>query len=370
MKGAWRVPDSSGNYSYPPHLVTPKGDGDVELFLNTTEPQVSCTWTSDPPGMVTPDPTNACRAYVARANTARVKVKVTYQVNGWEAREHEFNIWIIWAHLEVVPPDPTDPDAVGDFYAWASEPPLVTNIHQPAGIMQHACIRFRATIEPAAIITDVDRPGIEQQAPVEVPGADRKHVSWKVPLRNGDRKVDQTGNALTEPSRWDMSRQSRVKILNSYPVPVPPLWEAGTELLHAGQPTEEAIPEDYPGSDFQGTGVIGNDDCWNNQAHTDPYVAYVPPAGSDLIPQTQVSQRASADTPRMGILHEVGAPVYDGATVEYRNHFREFVRVVLGGGWMRISDYSPWRLHFKFENRNGTWVHGQHEYATDNEGWV
>jgi hypothetical protein len=51
----------------------------------------------------------------------------------------------------------------------------------------------------------------------------------------------------------------------------------------------------------------------------------------------------------------------EGNTFEVHWHMRSFARLLLGNNWYRISDWTLWKVHFKFKKQtvwrdNGTFI--------------
>ncbi len=100
--------------------------------------------------------------------------------------------------------------------------------------------------------------------------------------------------------------------------------------------------------------VAGNDDAGVGDEDNDPYNA------------PHVGKLWGIDTPSRGILHSAGA---NGNTVEWRLHFMEFARLEINGKWYLISDYFPWRVHYKLKKESGKWKDDGSNKATDNGGF-
>lgn len=213
----------------------------------------------------------------------------------------------------------------------------------PAGaLVITAGIDHAFRITPPEIITDADRPDIHGPA-VPVPGAALRHVVGGAPLGGGA-----CGH------RWDASRQIRVRVLNPHLYPI--LSGAGLPVLPpgvlghlwAGQPVANTVPENYPADP-----VLGNDDS----SEFDP---------EQNSPYCNGGVVEGTDDPQMPMLNTTGA---DGNTFEVRFHFREFLRVNLGTRWYRASDFSLWRVHFRFLRAGGVWTNNGSIFAQNNTGF-
>ncbi|MBK8538394.1 MAG: hypothetical protein IPL59_26965 [Candidatus Competibacteraceae bacterium] len=100
--------------------------------------------------------------------------------------------------------------------------------------------------------------------------------------------------------------------------------------------------------------VAGNDDAGVLDENNDPYTA------------PNIGKLLGSDTPSRGILHSSGA---NGNTVEWRIHFMEFTRLEINRKWYLISDYIPWRVHYKLKKESGKWKDNASNKATNNNGF-
>jgi outer membrane protein OmpA-like peptidoglycan-associated protein len=212
----------------------------------------------------------------------------------------------------------------------------------PAGaLVITAGIDHAFRITPPEIITDADRPDIHGPA-VPVPGAALPHVVSGTPLGRGA-----CGH------RWDASRQIRIRVLNPHLYPVAPapgapgLPPVGGHLW-AGQPVANTVPENYPADN-----ALGNDDS----SDFDP---------EQNSPYCNAGAVEGTDDPQMPMLNTTGA---NGDTFEVRFHYREFLRVNLGTRWYRASDFSLWRVHFRFLRAGGVWTNNGSTFAQNNTGF-
>jgi hypothetical protein len=182
---------------------------------------------------------------------------------------------------------------------------------------------FTHTIQPATIITDSNRPDFSGAKTTNPPGGNHP-IFTNDPLSNGANK------------KWDNSRQIRTKLLNP----------AGISNNDFTQPPLVSLPN-YPNNE-----VEGNDDRSTADETNDPYASNGTLTGYD--------------SPAYGIADRAGS---DGDTYEARLHFREFVRLEIGGTWYRISDFYLWKIHFKFLRINGSWENNGSFKALNNDGF-
>jgi len=225
-------------------------------------------------------------------------------------------VWVIWSTTTV---------AIGS---------ITTPTLSAVAFHVRAAIQHRFRILPPEIITDADRPDIHGPA-VPVPGAASTHVLSLTALAGGA-----CGH------RWDASRQVRARVLNPH---LYTFTQLGGKLgrLWADPPVANSVRENYPADD-----VVGNDDTSDTDENNSPYCSAGVVTGNDA--------------PTMGLLHATGA---DGNTFEIRAHFREFLRVNLGTKWYRASDFSLWRVHFRFRRVAGAWTDNVSSFAPDNTGF-
>ena len=69
-------------------------------------------------------------------------------------------------------------------------------------------------------------------------------------------------------------------------------------------------------------------------------------------PGVAVGKLQSFDYPADPISDTKGA---NGDRLHVYLNFQEFVRLQIGGKWYRVSDYCPWRHHYKLKRTNGKW---------------
>jgi hypothetical protein len=302
VAGAIEIPpDGNPNIR---HFVTPRGGGRVTITLtiapNNPTAAGQFTWEG-----ASADPGNPLQASVPKSLAAKHTIKI--MMNGQVVRE--LRVWVIWATITAT-----------DIPITHEEPVLLAGAGTGAFIT--GGFNFRHQIQPATVITDVDRPNLRGLKTVDPPGGN--HPLSGDPLAGGANQ------------KWDSSRQIKAKILNPN----------GLTNAAFAQPAPVAVAA-YPIND-----VEGNDDRATGDETNNPYAT-----GGVL---------TGVDSPGMGIDNAAGA---DGNTWERRLHFREFTRVELAGTWHRISDFFPWRLHVKFKKSGGKWLDNNTNKALDNSGF-
>jgi hypothetical protein len=156
-----------------------------------------------------------------------------------------------------------------------------------------------ATIQPATIITDNDRPDLSGSNTTPPPGG--INTSNGLPLSGGANK------------KWDISRRKKRQVT----LPTPPFNPT------ASSDVNEAFPIDP---------VIGNDDSGVTDETNDPY--------------SVSGNLTSSDAPTRGL-------ELNGGNVGsvYRKHlwFQEFARLEIEGTWVVISDPLRWRVDAQFQ---------------------
>ena len=235
----------------------------------------------------------------------------------WDGtRVRQAVVWVIWSRITVTATrNPTTPASAGSLAITAG-------------------IDHSFAIDPAAIITDADRPALNGARTAPVPGAALTHVVSGNTLANG------------ATNKWDASRQIRMKILNPHLYTVAQLPPVAGHMW-AGQPVATATPENYPAN-----GALGNDDTHTGDETNDPY------ANGGVCTAT--------DDPLMLLAHSTGS---NGDTFETRFQFHEFLRVNLDSQWYRASDFSLWRFHARFRRVSGAWTNNGSTFARDNNGF-
>jgi hypothetical protein len=168
---------------------------------------------------------------------------------------------------------------------------------------------FTYTISPGEIITDTDIPNFKGTNSTPPPG--ERHPFNGGFLSGGANK------------KWDGSRQIRLKTLNPNNINV-----NDTAFSDYGQPPDVL---NYPTIDAE-----GNDDTTTGNIQ-------VPEETND--PYSNNGTLTGTDSPIFALAHRGGV---NGNTYELRFQFREFTRLEIEGTWYRISNFYPWRIHFKF----------------------
>jgi hypothetical protein len=275
---------------------------------------------------------------VSRAQSGRFQLQVKHKATGNVL--DTMVVWVVWATAENTSVN-LGPFEYGDAVVGDANP----NDRKAAGFNQIPPFATKQEIlwkiEPASIHQDVDRPRLsgtfQAKAAPSVPAGQTDVFNHGVPLEGG----------VSSASRWDASRQVRMKMLNPGVIPLP----APLGNYHSWP----QLP-------------IGNDDRSINDEHLipdeDPYKGFL----------------RSVDTPSPYLNNDHGAV---GAQVEMRLHYREFARLALDGTWHAISEPWDWRLHAKFAkvrengqdlNMDGNafgsvWIDDGSTIAADHQGW-
>lgn len=261
------------------------------------------------------------KAQVSRLIPGHFHVKIKNKSSG--KIEDELHLWVVWCDIT----SKTTPNETGD---------------QGTFFLVKMGYEFTHTIKPATLITAVDRPDLSGANTTSVPPAGGKNYA---------------GNALSggATKKWDSSRRIRQKTLNPSSVALP-----GDASFHDNFHNFPSVSDGdgRPGGagaiSFRDWLVAGNDDAGVGDEDNNPYTA----------PHT--GKLWGIDTPSRGILHSAGA---DGNTVEWRLHFQEFARLEINGKWYLISDFYPWRVHYKLKKVSGKWKDNGSSRATDNNGF-
>lgn len=269
----------------------------------------------------TPVPATPHKATVSRSSPGHFPVKIKDKTSG--AVVDTLNVWIVWADISATDASNTTGDK-GTFF-------LVSMGYE-----------FHHAIKPATLITAVDRPDLSGANTVPVP-----------PSGGLNYKGDALSGGATK--KWDSSRKIRQKTLNPSGVSLP-----GDASFHGNFHNFPSLTDGdgRPGGagaiSFRDLLVAGNDDAGVGDEDNDPYTA--PHSG----------KLWGIDTPSRGILHSAGA---NGNTVEWRIHFLEFTRLEIAGKWYLISDFFPWRVHYKLKQESGKWKDNGSNKAKDNAGF-
>lgn len=212
-----------------------------------------------------------------------------------------------------------------DLGIWSARQP------QFEAFMPAVGIEWTSTIQPAGIISSNDIPDFENQLRFPPPGN----------LKSGAPNVgeeDATDSAFTS---WDVSRQIRMRAFKG----------ANLTPVAAGDPDDPSgyhAPQNYPTNTAE-----GNDDHDAKDEDDNPY--------DGAAPGGQIGTLKSFDYPSQLIADKRRAPKgpTDSGVVGDRLHvylnFHEFVRLLIGGKWYRVSDRYPWRHHYKLKRVNLEW---------------
>lgn len=194
-------------------------------------------------------------------------------------------MWVVWALL------------VGSVEAPDSEP-INTGGGSRIGTTVHARFASTATVQPASIITDKDRPDLSGPKTSDPPGT--TNVSGQ----------QLSGGATL---KWDMSRRIKIRATSQTPAFNPPV------LLDKDD-------------DFPSDPVVGNDDAGVGDENNNPY------SNNGVL--------ASSDDPLRGFTLQGGNV---GDTYRSQLWFQEFARLEIEGNWQIISDSLLWRVDFKMK---------------------
>jgi len=185
-------------------------------------------------------------------------------------------------------------------------------------------INLTGTIFPASIISDADRPSLDGANTVPPPGG-----------------TNVCGGALAGgvDHKWDMSRQRRLAVVD--PAGLLPNMIA---TMNNGCVNNLSV---YPAAR-----EIGNDDAGTGDENNDPY------ANGGVI--------TSTDDPTRPFPDAVGA---DGDTFEEHLQFKEFARLEFHRTWWNVSNFSPWRVHYRIQKVAGHWQDNGSDAGPDNAGF-
>ena len=327
------------------HLVTVKGTGDIVLraTIIPDTPQLRSQLTWEAGGAVITSPAlgvNSLTAKISRNTPGGARIPVRLKIGTQPCTE--VVVWIISCMLM----PQTNPNGISSITGTPLGPQGGRGVAPTPqgpfpGYFPAARIEWTATIEPAAIITDPDRPAIEAQQRVAPPGSDRGVAGFP-----GPNNLDATGSGF---SGWDMSRQRRQRVFKGNPDKVPPATPEPITETTPNDPEIEDRPLAYPTND-----VEGNDDTRGVQDEdSNPYERPGIPG------QGTTGTLRSTDRPEVPFLdvhdHSGNVPGEEGDTYRLRNQFREFVRVQLGSTWYRCSDFGLWRHHVNAKRLQGRW---------------
>ncbi len=281
------------------HFVTARQQNDVVLIASitpdTTEIRDAITWTTTSGvALTSPAVGTDKRTVKFSSNFAQGRrIPIELRISGRVCRE--IVAWVVSA------------DAAGAVAA-----PVATPLNTGAGLRIGTVVRAdfdgTATIQPAEIITDADRPNLAGANTSAPPGGNN---NCAMALAGG-------GNA-----RWDMSRRIAVRAATT---------PAGLALGCVDNM-----------DNFPANLAIGNDDAGTGDEDNDPYSA--PAAG----------QITSIDVPgRQGPGNGSLTNGNVGNTYRSQLWFQEFARINLRNRWFVISGNVLWRVDFRFIKRQVT----------------
>ena len=320
------------------HFVCVKDTGDIildaALSPNTATTADAITWEADGATITSPGVgTDKTTAKLSSSTSKRVPVRIKIgNCTCWEGL-----VWVSWCTLQSDYTTGQNSSIDGD--------PL--GLHRGRGSWSlgdyykvKANIDWMATISPSELISDDDRPAIEEQA---------RDVTNLPGDPNGVAGAANPDATLSGFSGWDISRQKRRRAQKGNPDKTPPEQIYDTT---ANDPIEIHQRLDYPSNELEGNddaGVFSDED---NNPYPQSGVFDPPGAGAD-------GTLRSTDSPSDWFYdtkdYNNQAPGENGDTV--RRHFqaREFVRVQLGDKWYRCSDWGNWRLHYNAKRLNDEW---------------
>jgi hypothetical protein len=302
------------------HFVTPKN--------SPTSQQVKLTATISPSTQAIlndiswegaiESPNNPLEATISKSTALKKIVKIKYK----NSTLKEMRVWIVWASISA-----TTTHAIR--YDPAATP--VGNPPTIGGAVDGG-YNFTHTIIPSSIITDTDIPDFcGSTSPsscttnTTAPPGGNHPIYTTQPLSAG------------ADTKWDSSRQIRIHILNPFSI-------SSNDI---SQPPYVGVSS-YPIND-----VEGNDDSGTGDEINQPYV-------------NNFAKLISSDRPHNSVAHRAGN---DSDTFEIRAHFREFTRLEIEGVWYRISDFYPWKIHFRYIKVNGFWENDGSLIGLDNNGF-
>ena len=223
---------------------------------------------------------------VARDASGKYIVKLQRKDDGSVA--DTMIVWVVWANLAGQVQNPVV-SSIGDFNGIS------------AGDRVDALYTCTATITPAAIITDMERPKLSGGNEVNPPG----NVNI-----NGD---ELSGGAN---KKWDISRRVAGTVVSKNLEPPMPEENQVREKTFA-------MPQNP---------LIGNDDAGVDDETNDPY--------------NNNQTLTSSDPVQRGFGFLGG---HENATHQNKLEFEEFVRLEINRKWFLISGKDSWEVHFKFK---------------------
>ncbi len=253
----------------------------------------------------------------------------------------EMNVWVVWADSQdPVRREITTGNVIGR--PISGDDALAFRI---AGGYS-----FKFSIEPVDLFADhpAEKPELEDEntfkkVTIDPPGATMVHVLEGVNLKLGANM------------KFDVSRRLRLKILN--PNGIAKSWFPKVKgPVFDGQPKMDVIVAEFPND-----GKVGNDDPYTTGQDNNPYLA----TRKENLAHGK-GEISSTDIPNTYMFGEAGN---EGDTYEMRAQFGEFARLLIGGNWYKISDYTNWKLHMKFLHANFLWHNNGSVLSLDNAGF-
>ncbi len=297
------------------HFVCAKNTNDIVLMLDVKPNEEfiinKITWEAVGADVVFPAVDGDYRT-VEIASDVSKKIVLKALIDGEEFWSGY--VWVVWSNAELL----SNKNNGEEFTVE------INNTH--TNIKAFRSYSFEIT--PQEIITDDDKPDFIKDPGdtiSPVPDGNMRHIISDAFLSGG------------ADSYWDASRQIRAKILN-------PRMYTKNEFpilpgkFFDGQPQASHVVVDYPKADN-----IGNDDTHTGDEHNNPYVANPQFTGSE------VGKIVSHDTPNMSIFAQTGGL---GDTLEYKLHYKEFLRLNIGDKWFRVSDFVEWKSDYKFKREH------------------
>ena len=296
------------------HFVTVKGEQYITLVAtitpDTEEVRNKITWSE-----MDQDPTNRLRARKTREYDSFYPA--TVNVCGKTA--HQLVNWVVWTIA--------GPIILYDYWEHITAPfTRMGQKRENPPPMDGGCT-VSHQIWPPSIITDHDRPDLSGNRPEGAPPPN---------VPPGDSGVQNQGRSLAGGATkfWDSSRQIRRNTINPDSLAFEGYNYQGNYLRwFTNYPN-------YPSSE-----VCGNDDTdvvdEDNDPYYDPHFRDVWGEDGPTRPAYH-SYSPSPTFPNWGV---------EGNTFEVHLHMRSFARLLLGSKWYRISDWTLWRVHFKFKKQ-------------------
>lgn len=288
-------------------------------------PDQKIEWVWSPSEAAQIDTSDPTLLLVDRQAARHIEIQVRPK-NQPAAPAAKLHVWVVWCGM-TAKNTRMDYSEIGgvDLGIWSSRQPGF-NAYMPA-----AGIEWIATIEPAELITGVEIPDLEQQLRFPPPGSKKRGVPDL-----GDE--DATGSGFTS---WDVSRQIRMRAFKGANL-------NAIGASDADDPSGYHAPQDYPENT-----VEGNDDSDSKDEDDNPY--------DDSEPGAEIGKLKSFDYPSQLVADNRRAPKgpansgENGDRLHVYLNFREFVRLMIGGKWHRVSDHHHWRHHYKIMRQNGEW---------------